>query len=296
MTTRAPFSIWTTFKKHIPRFILTILMDVVFPLLIYFALQKLIRPVYALIVASTPAIIMVVGKAIYARSFDPLGFLISTSFIVSAIVALLTANALVLLLEKSIVTAIFSLAFTFTLIPFQRCCRVLKIRPMVFHFYKNLFPTTAADLDLPINFNDNKYEAADMAYFELENNIETTVLSSEEEVSRAYEWLYECCPPFRQSCLCLTTLWAVGFFGEFIARLTLILMPFSVNEIVIYGHIILTSITIVCIVSTGIGLLVERRRTCQFIQRFAAYHFDANKSISIVESDTKQTNTIDLLS
>ncbi|CAF3457935.1 unnamed protein product, partial [Rotaria sp. Silwood2] len=34
------FSIWNTFKHHIPHFLITILVDIILPLVIYFLLQK----------------------------------------------------------------------------------------------------------------------------------------------------------------------------------------------------------------------------------------------------------------
>src|SRR5256885_7352088 len=95
------FSLWHTFKPHIPRFLLTILLDIVLPLILYLLLQKRIKSVYALLIAGTPTLVMIFLKFILSRIFDPLGFLVFIAFLISAIVALVTHNDIILLLEKS---------------------------------------------------------------------------------------------------------------------------------------------------------------------------------------------------
>ncbi|CAF4375006.1 unnamed protein product, partial [Rotaria sp. Silwood2] len=98
------FSLWNTFKHHIPRLIITVLVDLIIPLVVYLILQKRIRPVYALSAAGVPPFIMVLVKGIMSRTFDALGFIVFISFVASAIAAIITRNPIILLLEKSLVT------------------------------------------------------------------------------------------------------------------------------------------------------------------------------------------------
>ena len=103
-TTRPdPFSTWRMFKRHIPRLLVTISVDIVLPLLIYFLAQKHVKSVYALLLAGTPPLLMIVIKGLLSRTFDALGFLVLIGFVISSVVAIVTRNAIILLLEKSLV-------------------------------------------------------------------------------------------------------------------------------------------------------------------------------------------------
>ncbi|CAF4918682.1 unnamed protein product [Rotaria sp. Silwood2] len=66
----------------------------------------------------------------------------------------------------------------------------------------------------------------------------------------------------------ITSIWAVGFLLEFLARLFLILIHLPINKIVLYAHIILSSITVLCIISTIICIVIERRKTLLLIERW----------------------------
>ncbi|CAF1083977.1 unnamed protein product [Adineta steineri] len=256
------FSFWHTFKHHIPRFILTILIDIVFPLLVYFSLQKFIKPVYALLFAGTPPLLMVICKALISRTFDALGFLIFFGFVISGVVAIVTRNSIILLLEKSLVTGILSLIFGITLIPFQCCSCRCKLRPLAYYFYQDLVPTNREQIGLPENLSTNEQESID------EHEVLIPKLSDKEEVAKVYEWIYKHCSSFRFSCYTLTGIWSIGFLFEFLARLILILVHLSVNKIVIYGNIILSGITIICTLLTIMCVTRERKQTMIIIEQW----------------------------
>jgi hypothetical protein len=262
------FSIWHTFKHHIPRFLLTILMDVILPLAIFFSLQKYIKPVYALLAASSPPLSMVIFKAIWFCTFDALGFLVFFTFAISAIVAIITRNPIILLLEKSLVTGIFSLIFAITLIPFHCCHYQCRIRPLAYYFYQDLVPTNLAQIGLPENIFSNEQEQIGDQYTQLTEELSQPKLSNKQEVAQVYEWIYTHCSSFRLSCYMITSIWSIGFLLEFTARLSLIIIHLPINKIVIYAHIILSSITILCIVLSIICITIERKHTLLFIERW----------------------------
>lgn len=258
---------WKTFKHHIPSFLLTILMDVILPLVIYTLLQKYIRPVYALLIAGSPPLLTVIFKAVWSRIFDALGFLVFFTFTLSAIVAIITRNPIVLLLEKSLVTGILSMIFTFTLIPIHCCVKRCRLRPLAYYFYQDLVPTTRAELGLPNEiFVTNESEPNENRYTQLNDSAVSDHLAKKKEVAQVYEWIYEHCASFRNFCRLITSIWAVGYFFEFLTRVILILMHLSINQIVIYGHIILSSITVILITSTIICIAIERKQTLFFIE------------------------------
>ncbi|CAF3431189.1 unnamed protein product [Rotaria sp. Silwood1] len=259
------FSIWNTFKHHIPRFLITILVDVILPLVLYFSLQKRIKSIYALLIAGIPPLIMVIIKGILSRTFDALGFLVFIAFLISAIVALITHNPIVLLLEKSIITGILSIIFALTLIPLQCCQYYFHIRPLAYYFYQDLVPIKRHEVGLPDHIFE--YEGHDDEHSIIK-------LSYKQEVAQVYEWFYTHCSSFRSTCYIITSIWSIGFLLEFLGRFTLILVRLSINNIVIYGHVILSSITIIMILLTIICIAKERQQTLRFIEQWKNDHLN----------------------
>ncbi|CAF3779881.1 unnamed protein product [Adineta steineri] len=295
------FSAWHTFKHHIPRFILTILIDIVFPLVIYFGLQKLTKPVYALLLAGTPPLLMVIGKALISRTFDALGFLIFIGFIISGVVAIITRNSIILLLEKSLVTGILSLIFGITLIPFHCCSSRFKLRPLAYYFYQDLVPTNRAQVGLLESAFNEEHDQANDQYAQLKEEITVPKLSDKEEVAKVYEWIYKHCPSFRFACYTITSIWSIGLLLEFIARLTLILMHLPINKIVIYAHVILSSITILCIISSIICIIIERKYTLLSIERWNEQSQQPRKDFSnrraslvIIECNSNSVSNVNI--
>ena len=272
------FSVWHTFKHHIPHFLITILVDVILPLTIYVYLQKYIKPVYSLLAASTPPLFMVMFKAIWLLTFDALGFLVFLIFLITAVVAVVSRNPIILLLEKSLITGILSLIFGITLIPFKCYRHECHWRPLAYYFYQDLVPTKRIELHLPdYIFEDNK-EKIDNRYVKLKEKHSKEKLNAKNEVAQVYEWLDANCSSFRHSCYFITSVWSVGYFLEFLARVGLILAHYSVNQIVIYGHIILSLITFIMIVLTVISITMERRCTLAFIEQWHLQNWNMQQS------------------
>jgi hypothetical protein len=273
-TEQIHFSIWDTFKHHIPRFIITILVDVILPLIIYFSLQRRIKPVYALLVAGTPPLIMVIIKGLLSRTFDALGFLVFIAFLISAIVAVITHNPILLLLEKSVVTGILSIIFGLTLIPLDCYQYPFHIRPLAYYFYQDLVPTKRNEVGLPDDIFRNELES-----FDGQRDDQPSVInvSHKEEVAQVYEWIYAHCSSFRTACHMITSIWSIGFLFEFIGRLTLILVHLKVDKIVLYGTVILTIITIIMIILSIICIAKERKETLEFIRQWKNDHVNVQE-------------------
>ena len=248
------FSLWNTFKHHIPRLFITLTVDVILPMVIYWIVHRHTQPVYALLVAGIPPFLMILIKAMVSRTFDALGFVVLIGFVASAIVAVITRNPTVILLEKSFVTGLISVVFGFTLIPL-RCCR---IRPLAFYFYQDLVPTGRKDVGLP----DWIFDRADG------DGDDVMPLDKKVEISQVYSWIYEHCASFRSSCYIITGLWSIGLLLEFCARLSLILLHFSVEKIFIYGHLILAGMTALLTLLTILCIIAERKRTLFFIDQW----------------------------
>lgn len=258
-------STWHALKRHIPRFLLTMLVDIILPLAVFFTLQNFIKPVYAIICAGIPPLVMIIFKAIRSRTFDALGFIVLIGFIISAILGIVTQDPILLLLGQALITGIICFIFTFTLIPFYRCHQRCQLRPLAYYLYQDLAPTTRAQLGLPKRLFQNEH------YSDQENK---PLISDKHEVTKVYQWLYTNCLSFRHSCYVITTIWSVGLLFGFLGQLILILIHLSINIIVIYGHVILTSITIFCIVLCIIQVTKERKQTMIFIEQWKTEHLN----------------------
>jgi hypothetical protein len=267
------FSLWHTFKYHIPRFLLTILVDLILPLILFLSLEKKIKSVYALLIAGTPPLVMILFKFLLSRTFDPLGFLVFISFLLSAIVALATRNAIILLLEKSLVTGFVSIVFAITLIPFRCCQQRCRWRPAAYYFYQDLVPTRREQVGLPESYFTNQNE-----------------LSQKREIAQVYEWIYVHCSSFRHSCYLITSIWSIGFLLEFLVRLTFILVHLSVNSIVIYGNVVLSIITALCIVLTIICIIKERKQTLTSIKQYREKHLNTQQQVTQSEAPVWTVN------
>ena len=274
------FSVWHTFKHHIPRFLTTIIIDVILPLAIYIIFQRHMKPVYALLAASSPPLFMVIFKAVWLWTFDALGFLVFFSFVITAVVAIISRNPLIILLEKSLITGVLSLIFGVTLIPFQCCKHRCRWRPLAYYFYQDLVPTTRTDIGLPDEIFNEQPEQVGVNYAHLQDEVVVEKLSQKKEVAQVYGWIYHSCSSFRLSCYIITSVWSIGYLSEFIIRFTMILVGLSVNKIVIYGHIILSSITVLMIVLTIICITIERRYTLAFIEQWRIEYFNLQQKNS----------------
>ncbi len=266
------FSIWHTFKHHIPRFVTTIIIDAILPLVVYVFLQKHLKPVYALLAAGSPPLFMVIFKAIWLCTFDALGFLVFFSFAITAVVAVLSRSPIILLLEKSLITVILSLLFGCTLIPFRCYKNRCRWRPLAYYFYQDLVPTTRKDIGLSDELFRNEVEQIGTNYARLKEENSLEKLTHKKEVAQVYEWLYSHCSSFRHSCYIITSIWSIGYLLEFLTRISLILARLSITKIVIYGHVILTTITVLMILFTIICIAIERKFTLAFIERWTTQH------------------------
>jgi hypothetical protein len=268
------FSIWDTFKPHIPRVLITILVDVVLPVIIYLILQKRTSAVPALLAAGIPPLLMVIVKGILSRTFDALGFIVFIAFGASAIAALITHNPVIILLEKSLVTGLLSIVFGITLIPFHCCHHRCQIRPLAYYFYQDLVPTKRSQVGLPdIIFEDEQ----SIELYEVDL---IPRLTHKQEVSQVYEWIYAHCSSFRLSCYLITSIWSIGLLLEFLARLFLILIKLTVEQIFIYSHLMLTLMTSVLILLTIICITKERKQTLKLIEQWKEEYLNTQQEHS----------------
>jgi hypothetical protein len=269
---RTSFCSWRTFKHPIARFVMTMFIDIILPLGIFFGLQKTIKPVYALILAGAPPFVMVIIKVILTRTFDALGFISCIGFVASAIVGIATKDPITVLLGNALVTGVISSIFTISLIPFYRCHRRLQIRPLVYYFYQDLAPIKREQLGLPESIFINKQETINEQYSKDENEVLIPKVSDKQEVSKVYEWMFTTFPSFSRSCYLVTAIWSVGLFFGFLGQLILILIHLPINTIFTYNQVILVSIIVLCIILSINFIRRGRKKTMIHIEEWKREH------------------------
>lgn len=256
------FSSWSSFKHHMPRLLISITVDIIIPVILYFIVRGHMVPVYSLLIASSPSLFMVIFKGIWERSFDAIGFIVSAAFILSAILALLFKNPTILLLEKSWLTGAGAILFAITLIPFK--CGRFQCRPMVYYFYHDLFPVTRAEFGLP----DGMFETDQYAELQDDNRNRRSAVLNMREVAQVYSWLYDHCSSFRATCYFMTGAWVVAFAIECTTRYIMIISGMSMDAIFLYGQVIFLVIVMACAILQICAMIIERRHTLEYIAQW----------------------------
>ncbi|CAO3685462.1 unnamed protein product [Umbelopsis ramanniana] len=129
----------------LPRIATIVIFEVGLPLGLYFGLHQPtgpLSPVWALLVAGCPPLLVVIYNIVVKFKIDGAGLLLVTGFVVAAIVAAVSQNAKVLLLEKSIITGAIGIVFLITLIPFRLTWkgRLYRMRPLTYTLSLQFLP------------------------------------------------------------------------------------------------------------------------------------------------------------
>jgi hypothetical protein len=272
------FSLWNVFKRNIRGLSITIAIEIILPLILYFVLEKYIEPIYAFIAASVPVLLMIIFKAIWRRAFDPVGFLICVAFLTSAIVLFITHNPTILLLENSFIMVVYSIVFAISMIPFHLCHCRFQVRPIAYYLYQNLIPTVKADIGLPDSaFADEQEQTIDQNAKASRDDVKQKS-PEKEEVAEVYKWIYAHCSQFRRTCYLITISFSVAFTLNFLARLTFVLIHLPINSIVIYGYAVPAVTMNICFILSGICIKIERKSTLAYIKQWKIDHLSVTQS------------------
>ncbi|KAI9028129.1 hypothetical protein CLU79DRAFT_737900 [Phycomyces nitens] len=192
-------------------------INVGLPLLIYYVLKMYVSILIALVLSGIPPLLSVLVTFYRKRRVDVLGVIFVVSFIVSAILTLISGDARYALLRDSVTTALVGFMFLVTLIPLHT--RWLTIRPLTYlitHQMTSEMP--------PMTWTDKQGEEHSQAYM---------------------EWCWDHFHWFRANSYITTSLWAFFLMGEFVARVIMVKSTLTVDQIVLYGNIILICVIVV---------------------------------------------------
>ncbi|KAI7870270.1 hypothetical protein BDF14DRAFT_1776644 [Spinellus fusiger] len=222
--------------RQLRSFGLMLIIDIGLPLAIYYVVKMYTSILIALIVSGIPPFLNVIITFIRKRRVDILGVIFVLSFIISAVLSIVSGDARLALLRDSATTAIISGMFLLTLIPLRTSW--IKVYPLTFLIHQQ----ATSELS-PIQWIDETGEAQSM--------------------SRS-EWCWTYVRLYRVLNYTISALWGIFLMGEFVAKVIMIRSTLTIDQIVLYGNII-----VICIVVTlcAVSLILTRRVTKIIITR-----------------------------
>ncbi|GAB5592615.1 hypothetical protein Unana1_07515 [Umbelopsis nana] len=211
--TQASYAVVTDKKEARKQWIalaFSLFVDVICPVILYYATRDYISQLAALLISSAPPAVMVIFKLIYYRKVDPLGLIIIFGFVLSAVISIIDSNPRVLLLRESIVTAATGILFLITLIPLK--VGKIRLMPMTYGVTAQMMAA-----------------APTIRYMKDGEMIEQT----------RTEFCWEWCKTFRFGMRLMTALWGCILLLEFMAKLIMYFSSLTVDQMVLYGNVVL---------------------------------------------------------
>ncbi|GAA5804723.1 hypothetical protein HPULCUR_010227 [Helicostylum pulchrum] len=224
---------FTLFLRFIRPIVTMLVIDVGLPLAIYYVLKIWLSILVSLILSGIPPLVRVIYVFWKRRKIDILGCIFVTSFLISAVLSLISGNARVALIRDSATTAIVSLMFLVTLIPLRT--KWFTVRPLIYLISQQMMVESP-----PVTWTDR---------------------SGEEKSQELMEWIWENCKIFRTYCYVLCAIWGVALMGEFVAKVIMIQSTLTIDQVLLYGNIIVITVVLVITVGTIIASRSIRKRT-----------------------------------
>lgn len=192
--------------KSLLMFLFKMVVDIAAPLIIYHNLKTHVPVLVAVMMSSTPPLVLVIVIFIYKRKIDIMGCLCVFGFAFSTIVAISTGDVRLVMLRESSMTCVIGLFFLFTLIPIKT--KRFSNRPLQFLFYSEFVDGLPS-----VSWKDE--------------------LGQQYTLGRA-EWQYTYVPYVRACCFFTTLLWGVIMETEFIIKVIMIKSSLTIDQVVSY--------------------------------------------------------------
>jgi hypothetical protein len=185
-------------------FLFKMVVDIAAPLIIYHNLKTHVPVLVAVMMSSTPPLVLVIVIFIYKRKLDIMGCLCIFGFAFSTIVAISTGDVRLVMLRESSMTCVIGLVFLFTLIPIKT--KRFRNRPLQFLFYSEFVDGLPS-----VSWKDE--------------------LGHPYTLGRA-DWQYTYVPYVRAYCFFTTLLWGVILETEFIVKVIMIKSSLTIDQVV----------------------------------------------------------------
>ncbi|CAO3609530.1 unnamed protein product [Cunninghamella blakesleeana] len=227
--------------KQIRMFALIIFVDVGAPVVIYYILKNYTSVIVALIVSGIPPLLHVIISFIYRRKVEVIGCISIFSFILSAVLSLISGDARMALLRDSFTTLVVSVAFLITLIPLRT--KWFSIYPLTFLIMKSMLS-----------------ESPPMEWYDEDGNKNTLP---------THEFLWNNMPNFPKYQYINTSIWGFTLLSEFIIKVIMIeATTLTIDEIVTYSTIVVAVSISLASVASVISSIYVRRKCISFVNEW----------------------------
>ncbi|KAH8551631.1 hypothetical protein BGW37DRAFT_491674 [Umbelopsis sp. PMI_123] len=291
----------------LPQLATIVILEIALPLGLYFGLRQPtgpLNPVWALLVAGCPPLLVVIFKLLTKFKIDGAGLLLVIGFVTAAVVAAVSQSAKVLLLEKSIVTGAIGIVFGISLVPFHFSWKgkVYHMRPLTYILCLQFLPvdlTYELDEDQSTPIPTSNVQRAQQALEDDEDGIQMSDITSnstprspqpntdglmvaiqkqrsKRKFSFGFEnvelplmaFLYHEFRTFRLVCILITLIWSIGFLIELAIRLALIFTMSDFDRIFLLSNIVFAVALILCAVATSMVSLAGHFRLLKELKQF----------------------------
>ncbi|KAF9379596.1 hypothetical protein CPB97_008874 [Podila verticillata] len=189
---------------------ISMFVDVVLPVILYYTLKSHMSALAALLISSAPPAINCVVKFFVYRRVDPIGLLIIFGFVLSAILSVIDGNPRLLLLRDSFVTCASGLIFLASLIPIK--IGKFQVKPLTYGVSAQMMTA-----------------APSTQYFVEGNLVEQSLPEFCWQWSRRY----------RRGMRAMTAVWGIALLLEFTLRLIFYFSSMTLDQLVMWGNIVL---------------------------------------------------------
>ncbi|KAF9940261.1 hypothetical protein BGZ67_008028 [Mortierella alpina] len=189
---------------------ISMFIDVALPVILYYILRSHMSTLAALLISSAPPAINCVAKLFFYRRVDPIGLLIIFGFVLSAILSVIDGNPRLLLLRDSFVTCASGLIFLASLVPIK--IGKFQVRPLTYGVSAQMLTASPS-----------------MQYFVEGNLVEQSLPEFCWQWSRRY----------RRGMHAMTAVWGIALLLEFTLRLIFYLSSMTLDQLVMWGNIVL---------------------------------------------------------
>ena len=95
-----------------------------------------------------------------------------------------------------------------------------------------------------------------------------TDIEGEEHSQELMEWIWEHCHIFRKYCYILCALWSFVLMAEFVAKVIMIKSSLTIDQILLYGNIMVIVVIVTMTVGTTIASRFIRKRTVAILDEW----------------------------
>ncbi|CAO3616512.1 unnamed protein product [Cunninghamella echinulata] len=233
--------------RPIVNFFLAILWCIGLPILLYHILRPYIGQVFAMIVASSPPLIIVLLRMLKDKDIDMIGIVAGISFLITGILSIAEPDEKTSAICESIVPLLVGVFCLLSLLPFR--IGSFEMKPLIYQFVNQVMPRQEDDETL--EEYDNK---------RLNNNNEQQQPKTKRQ---KLDYVYHHLSRFRQDMRIITASWGITLIIAFIVKVIVVMTNTDTGHAEMVGYIIFGLAIVLMSVFTWLYTNVIKRHVAE---------------------------------